>query len=134
MRKNRPTLPPDIAEVLERIEYWRKTRPGPGRMPEALWSAVVGLVPAHGLNPVARALRLDYYSLKRRFDAAPTRLKARERTPAFVEVALPPVSSPAQCVLELQEPRGGKMTLQMHGPVDVVALAEAFWRRRRCSR
>ena len=134
MRKNRPTLPPDITEVLERIEHWRKTRPGPGRMPEDLWSAVVGLVPAHGLNPVARALRLDYYSLKRRFDAAPTRLKARERTPAFLEVSLPPVSSPAQCVLELQEPRGGKMTLQMHGSVDAVALAEAFWRRRRCSR
>jgi len=134
MGKTHTLLPPDIAEVLKGIEHWRKTRPRPGRMPEGLWSAVVGLVPSHGLNPVARALRLDYYSLKRRFEAAPPRRKGPERTPAFVEVALPPASSTAQCVLELQEPRGGKMTLQMHGPMDVVALAEAFWRRRRCSR
>jgi len=56
MGKTHTLLPPDIAEVLKGIEHWRKTRPRPGRMPEGLWSAVVGLVPAHGLNPVARAL------------------------------------------------------------------------------
>jgi len=38
------------------------------RMPEALWKAAARLARAHGLSPVAKALGLDYYSLKKRTD------------------------------------------------------------------
>jgi hypothetical protein len=104
-------------------------------MPEGLWSEVVALARVHGVNPVARALRLDYYSVKRRLEGSPKRSKKpRRTTPAFVELELPPPSDHAPCVIELQEARGRTMTIRAPGPIDVVGLAEAFWRRRRCSR
>ena len=112
-------------------KQWRKTRKRPGRMPEDLWNLVVRLARRHGINPVAHPVGLDYYSLKRRLDASEaTGRAARRASSRFVEVevARPPPVSP-QCVLELEGPRGRKMTLRVCGPVDVVALAEAFWRR-----
>jgi len=111
-------------------------------MPEDLWQVAVLLTRKHGLNPVARALNLDYYSLKRRSKpSGGKRVRASQggsrnhqkesSPPAFVEVGLTSPQIPPECVLELVGPRGVKMTVRLRGAVDVVALVEAFWRRRR---
>jgi hypothetical protein len=87
-------------------------------MPEELWSAAVRLARSHGINPIARALHLDYSSLKRRLEdpGAPTG-EGRGAPPAFVEMSLsPPFSLPEQ-VLEFEE------------PVDLLSLVQAFWSR-----
>lgn len=73
MAKKHRTLLPDLAAGLRRVTRWRESRARPGPMPEGLWSEVVALARIHGVNPVARALRLDYYSLKRRLDGSPKR-------------------------------------------------------------
>ena len=38
-------------------------------MPAALWAAAVVLARQHGLSPTARALRVNYLTLKKRLDA-----------------------------------------------------------------
>lgn len=134
MAKKRRSLPADLAAGVRRVQRWRDSRTRLGRMPEELWSECVALASSHGVNPVARALRLDYYSLKRRLEGSATRPKRPRPTPLFVEVDVPPPSGGAPWVIELQESRGRQMSLRVPGPVDVVALVEAFWRRRRCSR
>ena len=133
MESNEQTRQPaDVAELRERIGSWRKTRAKPGRMAEDLWRAAAKLAGRHGINPIARALRLDYYSLKRWIDGRGhgKAVRSTRRAPAFVEVRPAPVA-PSVCVLEIEEPRGAKMTVRLSSAVDVVAVAEAFWRCRR---
>lgn len=143
-KRPQPTgLPQDLAEAKKRVEHWRRTREKAGPMPEDLWDVAVRLVRRHGTNPVARALNLDYYSLKRRCNTSgrvrgrtrPTRgSRSRSRavpSPAFVEVDVTSPQITPECILELVGARGVRMTLRLRGPVDVVRLAEAFWRRRR---
>lgn len=81
---------------------------------------------AYGINRTARALRLDYYSLKKRSVAA-----ARIGEPAteFVEV-LPgglPASRP-DCTIEIEDPSGVKMRIRLQGGnlPDVADLTRAF--------
>jgi len=97
-------------------------------MPEELWDLAVRLAQVHGLNPIARALVLDYYSLKKRLDTAGN---APESTPEFVEVDVASAGGSTECVLEFEERRGAKLTVRLRGSVDVVALLESFWKRRR---
>lgn len=124
--------PAGVAELREQIESWRKTRAKPGRMAEDLWRAAAKLAGRHGINLVARALRLDYYSLKSWIDGSGHGKAARatRRAPAFVEVR-PASFAPSLCVLEIEEPRGAKLTVRLSSALDVVAVAEAFWRCRK---
>ena len=144
MGSQRPAawLPKDIADAKLRVDHWRKTREKAGRMPEDLWGVAVRVARKRGINAVAKALHLDYYSLKRHVKAsggARSRKPAAARrsvpkkkpAPAFVAVDVVPPATMPECVLELVAPRGAKMTVRIRGSVDVVALAEAFWRRRR---
>src|ERR1700694_5251532 len=85
-----PSISPLVA-LRERVDAWRKERPNPrSRMPEPLWEEIIVLARAHGLHATARALKVDYYSLKERMGAAPTNKGSR---PAFVEVAVNPAAA-----------------------------------------
>jgi hypothetical protein len=95
-------------------------------MPEALWRAAARLAEKHGLNRVAAPLRLDYYNLKWWVEGRTRRASASVPKPTFVEVR--PAAAPAGSILELEKPGGKKLTLRLSAPLDVVALAEAFWR------
>src|SRR6266511_1879186 len=106
VRADKKREPDGVPELRERIDLWRRTRPKPGRMPEELWSAAGKSARKHGLNPIASALRLDYYSLKERADGVVQGRgpKAGGIKPAFVEVR--PAGAPSGCVLEIEEPGG----------------------------
>jgi len=84
----------------------------------------------YGLNPTARALRLDYYTLKKCVEAAACdRASDREGVTAFVELApAPPTGSP-ECILELEDPGGAKMRVHLKGAEapDLAALSRSFW-------
>jgi hypothetical protein len=100
-------------------------------MPEELWEAAVELARAHGVNPIAETLRLNYYALKRRVKARLAVSTSRESSrPTFVELGLRPPLSPAGWVLEVEDPRGTKLKIHSGGPgdLDPVALTEAFLR------
>jgi hypothetical protein len=81
----------------------------------------------HGLYPTARTLRLDYTALKKHLEAADERAPV-PASPTFVELApLPVPTSPCDCVIEIEAPRGGRMRVQVKGVPDLVALSRAVW-------
>ncbi len=130
MDRQNHDLPSDLKAAWTRFEKWRTTRSGRGRIPDALWDLAVQVAQPHGIYRVAKALRLDYQGLKRR---AAARLScAPEESPSpFVELDLSRSFLPMECVLELEEGDGSKMTIRLKGSssVDVIGLSKAFFGR-----
>jgi hypothetical protein len=116
-----------LSKVRRDLERWRQRRNRPMRIPEAVWAVAVELADERGVAPISRALRLDYYSLKKRLQAA--REKKATPAPTFVEVVAGEFSpGPAECVLEVEEAGGARMRIQLKGGAvpDLVALVRAF--------
>jgi hypothetical protein len=65
---------PDSDKQIERLqkhyEAWRKHHKPRARIPIRPWNAAVQAAGECGLNRTAKALRLDYYTLKKRLDAS----------------------------------------------------------------
>ena len=135
MQKSRPPeLPARLAALRARMQRWRQS-PGKGlRMPEALWKAAARLAGVHGLSPVAKALGLDYYSLKKRTDSVSgATTPAAPVPPVFLELGVQGAAGSAGCTLELEGPGGVKLKVQLTdtGKLDLVGLAKVLWRRKR---
>jgi hypothetical protein len=84
----------------------------------------------YGLNPTARALRLDYYTLKKRVEAAGSQDGPDgESVASFLELTPPASGSAAECILELERPDGAKMRVHLKGSEapDLAALSRSFW-------
>jgi hypothetical protein len=128
-----------VKQVRGRIEQWRRTRAKRSPMPEPLWEAAVRLAQADGIYPIARALRVNYQTLKCRVAVASS---GGSRTPAgFVELT-PIPANPAhaagsvprdELVLELSSGDGATLAIRLPSEreLDVERLAEAFLRRGR---
>jgi hypothetical protein len=120
----------DLNQLRHQLDRWRQCQSGATRLPEALWASAATLALTHGVGPVARTLRLDYNKLKRQ---VPPPAQATPLAPAsFVELRprewLPQAAS--LCRIELSDPQGARMTLEL--PCDaatVVGVAQGFWRR-----
>ena len=126
------TVTPKLEEVQRRFEAWRRTRRKGRRIPEALWGAATELARELGVHRVARALALDYTTLKGRVVgrvAAKAPVSSSVVEPAFVEFAVEAVGCTPQSVVEYEGPCG-KLTIRLtgHSPVDIVALVEALGR------
>lgn len=136
-------LPAPLEVLRRRFEQWRRTREGRSRIPEGLWASAVKAAGRYGLHPTARALRLDYYALKKRVEAAgslhgnvfplPPDEKATSvdgpATATFVELASPASGGSRECILELEDPGGAKMRVHLKGvdAPDLAALSRSFW-------
>ena len=111
----------------------------------------------YGIHRTAKALRLDYYSLKRRVEReaaekeAAAKEAARAKEPAakrrdarksgvgasqasvgtatFVELPSPAWAARGECVLELERPGGTKMRVCLMGlpASDVAAIGRSLW-------
>jgi len=123
-------FPAWLERTRQRFERWRMTRQGHSRIPETLWASAVKAAGRYGLNPTARALGLDYYSLKKHVEAAGA-CGRPDRRPVvkFVELGPPSSTSTSECMLELEHPRGAKMRVQLKGmpAPDLAALSRSFW-------
>jgi len=110
------------------LDQFRSTQPRRTKLPESLWLAAVELARQHGIYPVAHPLRLDYVGLKKRLGGVPMRRRMGTK-PAFVELISPPATAPAECLIEFESSRGGKMRIQWKAsaPLDWVNLLRA-WR------
>jgi hypothetical protein len=124
--RQRGELPKDLARARSRLEAWRQRRPEGRRIPQPLWNLAVQLVSQHGISRTATALGLDYYSLKKRVEAAAQ--QPPSRGPAFVELP-PPLVVGKQALFELDNGAGATMRVQLLGydAADVEALARRFW-------
>ena len=120
-------LPKDLLRGRSRFRAWRQARRTRGRIPDALWALAVRLVKSHGVNRTARALGVDYYSLKKRAEAAAA-CDLPWRGPAFVELPAPTVVG-KQCLFELNNAAGATLRGQLLGydTADVETLARAVW-------
>ena len=118
-------LPHDLAQGRSRFQAWRARRQRGGRIPQPLWALAVQLVRRHGVSRTATALGLDYYSLKRRAEAAE---QPKPTSPAFVELPVPAVVG-KQCQFELDNGAGATLRVQLVGydTADVASLARSLW-------
>ena len=129
-RRTRPALPAGLERAHQRFERWRRTRKGHSRIPEALWAVAVKSARRFGLHPTSRALRLDYMVLKRRVegDSAGPAPSAKAAAPSFVEL-LPVGKGPRpECVVELEDPSGARMRIELNGIAlsDLAALTRSL--------
>jgi hypothetical protein len=122
-------LPPDLVQGQRRFLAWREQRKPGVRIPQPLWTMAVRLAKAHGVSRTSTALGLDYYSLKKRAEAAAA--QPRPNGPAFVELT-PPVLVAKQCRVELDNGSGATMRVELVGydAADVEALSRGFWNAR----
>jgi hypothetical protein len=120
----------DLNHLRHQLERWRQS-PSATRLPAALWTSAATLATTHGVGQVARTLRLDYNKLKRQVPQAPAP-SGPIATPSFVELR-PSQWSPqvaAMCRIELSDPAGARMTIDLScDPATVLGMAQAFWRR-----
>ncbi len=120
-----------LEETRRRITRWRETRTHRGApMPAPLWAAAIALARQHGLYTTARALHLDYGSLKKRLDTAGA---GHVASPAFVELPVARPTGLGPCVIDLEAPRGGRMRIEVTGVTvaDLVTLTQGAWSRDR---
>jgi hypothetical protein len=61
-------LPARLAGLRQRFDRWRRTRKTRSRIPEPLWTSAVKVAGRYGIHRTAKALRVDYYSLKKRVE------------------------------------------------------------------
>ena len=126
--RKQAAVPASLTRLGQRFGVWRKTRAPGTRIPDSLWNSATKLAAKYGVNPTARALNLDYYSLKKRVDAADRSVPAS----TFVELpsAALSVSSSRECVIEWEDAAGARMRVHVKGQdlPDVLALSRSFWR------
>jgi hypothetical protein len=104
MSRKRSAIGEEFLELRARLAEWRKSHPRRCPLPEEIWMAAVELARRHGLYRTARALPIDYASLRKRLNrAAPVAAVAR---PEFLEVLMAPAQTGA-CVEVLRVPLTG---------------------------
>jgi hypothetical protein len=157
-------LPAEVGELRGRVEEWRRTREKRGPMPEELWSEAVLLAKEHGTCRIARAVGIDYVSLRGRLErSGAAAARPDESCGGFVElpITVPACPTPAgagwlagcepvrtveggagstaqlveagveaTATVELMARDGARMTIRLQGTgsVDLLGLAQAFWR------
>ena len=101
-------------------------------MPAELWESAVSLARVHGVYAIARALRLNYETLKQRAGrVAEDGRGGAARGGGFLELEAAQLGAPAGSVVELRGADGAQLSIRLAGgeALDVGGLAEAFWRR-----
>lgn len=129
----RGRIPAEIAQLRERVEEWRRTRPGHGPMPAELWVAAVAVARKRGLYETARGVGIDYGSLAKRVNDAPPSAETGSLAKIeFVEWSgvelLGQVAKPAGAVVEMSDTSGRQVTIHLGvgEPVDVAGIVAAF--------
>jgi hypothetical protein len=125
------TLPAPLKAVRQRFEQWRRTCKKRSRIPDPLWTAAVKMAARFGVHRTARALPVEYYSLKKRVEQHATVAARSEPGPAASFVELPPLmaAEACDCTVELEDAAGAKMRIHLKArvPPDLAALSRSFW-------
>jgi hypothetical protein len=124
-------IPEDLEHLRRRFEEFRNNRVGRSPLPEALWAAAAELGKRYGVNPTARALRLEYAGLQRHMQAQghkPKRKHAAGPPPNFLEFVAPGAKPVTNCVVEVESTQGGKLRLELKAVAtsELVSLIRAF--------
>lgn len=120
----------ELEQLRRRFEEFRNTRPGHARLPESLWAAAAELARRYGVNPTARALRLDYGGLRKRAEnqGGPKRKRTAATPPNFLEFVAPGAKAVTNCTVEVESAQGGKLRLELKAvaTTELAGLIRAF--------
>ena len=119
-------FPTALHRSQRKFEQWRQRRRPRAQIPQELWRQAAELACRYGISRTARALRLDYYSLKKHVATA---ARPSQRVPEFVEILPSGISGPRpECLIEVEDASGGKMRIHLQGGdmPDVAALTRVF--------
>jgi len=142
-RQKSAPLPAEVAETAAKLEAWRKAPRIGYRMPEELWSEIAGLARQLGVNPISRAMGLNFTDLRKRVEQGHGLCRVPTAgTPTFVELSINPGArlrapgeansllggSPGGPVVEVFSPDGCRMVMHFPGgvPVDTRGLVASF--------
>ena len=128
MRKSlKAPSPEQLAPLRRQIQEWRKTRSGPGQMPEELWAGAIALAKEFGICPIARALPVDYSALRKRVERPP---EAGLVKPTFVQLpaAMAPAAAPSGTTIEISAGDGVRMLIHLEAGrgMEAARIVAAF--------
>lgn len=132
MGRAAPDVPDSMRRIHGRFARWRMSHTGRLPIPERLWAAAAEVAREYGVFRTAKVLSLEYGKLKRlTTESHPAgRRTARLNAPpaAFMELLTPGTGGGAECVIELEGPRG-KMRIQWKGSTtpDLAGLSRVLW-------
>ena len=125
-----PARTTTLSSVCREFEHWRRTRPHRSAIPASLWALAVEHARTVGVHATARRLRLDYYALKQRVDAAAAGAPRASAPPAFIEVVPggPLPAGVSECVIDFADARGTmRIAVKSAALPDLAALSQSFW-------
>jgi hypothetical protein len=119
-----------LEQLRDRFEVWRSGRVGRAHLPGELWSEAANVARQCGVYRTAKVLRLSYHSLKQHVQGDGLRRGKLGRAPKFVELRPLSPGAMAECSVELENVRGGKIKIQLSGGAvgELSNLARLFWR------
>lgn len=135
MVKPRKEPSPERLDALRgQIQNWRQRRKVPGPMPEELWGAAVVLAKEFGVCRIARALALDYTSLRRRMEKAPATGLVKPtfvHLPMTVAPEMVPSAAPG-AMIEISTPDGARLHIHLEAGrgIEAAGIVAAFLERR----
>ncbi len=124
-------------ETLEQAEAlfrrWREGRRRGARIPKVLWASAVAMAERYDVERVAQRLRVDEERLTKHTQRAGGVARTGGGELQFVEVLSGSASAAMrelrECVVELENARGGKMRVELSGQAlgTLASLCTAFW-------
>ena len=134
-KTRRPARPPGGRSAA--VRALATTHKARSRIPDSLWTAAVKMAGTYGLHRTARALRVEYYSLKKRVEQPRLRRsRGRHESRPDGHIRCPHLPNwprtcqrPCDCMLELEDAAGSKMRVHLKAaaPPDLAALCRSFW-------
>ena len=127
-RKSGKSESVEVEKARKKFVAWRRNRKVRSRIPEELWTSAAVAARDVGVNQACKALRLDYYALKRRVVASPE-MSSEKASSSFVEFDSGVAPLFPEWAVEMDNGRGGRMRVaarSVSGP-DVVALSRTFF-------
>ncbi len=127
MRKSlKAPSPEQLAPLRRQIQEWRRTRSGPGQMPDELWAGAIALAKEFGICPIARALPVDYTALRKRVERP---AEAGLVKPTFVQLpaTVAPAATPA-ATIEISARDGVRMLIHLEAGrgMEAASIVAAF--------
>ena len=118
-----------LEQVRDELEAWRAAPGKRQKIPEPVWRKAARAARKHGVNPVSKALGLDYNCLKRRAAGdGGSEPRSSGVAPAFIEVTPDAPEAELGCVIELEKGSGTRLRIGVKSAsaVDWGRIKEAF--------